>query len=113
MKTRTLVLAGLVLLVVAALMAWPVLNRPSQVKAAPEIYASPIHGGCYIAGPSDCRIHLEPFTIDIASGQKLSLFKLVAIQMPSNQQTTIYDWRPDQSNPVPGIGSTFSPSLVA
>ena len=80
---------------------------------APDIFASPIHGGCYIAGPSDCRIHVEPFTIDIASGQKLSFFQLIAIQLPAGKQTVIYDWRPDQSNPVPGIGSTFSPSSVA
>ena len=80
---------------------------------APEIFASPIHGGCYIAGPSDCRIHVEPFTIDISSGQKLSFFQLIAIQLPAGKQTVIYDWRPDQSNPVPGIGSTYSPSSVA
>ena len=81
--------------------------------SGPEIFASPIHGGCYIAGPSECRIHVEPFTIDIASGTKLAFFKLVAIQMGTGAQTVIYDWRPDQSNPVPSIGTTYTPSLVA
>ncbi len=113
MKTRILVLAGLVLLVVAALMAWPVLNRPSQVKAAPDIYASPIHGGCYIAGPSDCRLHVEPFTINLASGRKLVKFQLITIQAGTGIQKVIYDFRPDQSNPAPSSGSTFTPSLVA
>ena len=112
MKTRTLVLAGLVLLVVAALMAWPVLNRQSQAKAAPDIYASPIHGGCYIAGPSDCRLHVEPFTINLTAATKLVRFQLVTIQAGTGTQTVIYDFRPDQSNPAPPSGNTFTPSLV-
>jgi hypothetical protein len=118
--TRSLLLAGLGLSVLAALVVW--LGAPSQVQAitapisapaAPEIFASPIHGGCYIAGPSDCRIHLEPFTINIAASTKLAVFKLVAIQMGTNAQTVIYDWRPDQSNPAPAIGTTYTPSPVA
>lgn len=125
--TRSLLLASLGLSVVIALVVWlggsppaqaPVVPSTSAMSlvstpAAPEIFASPIHGGCYIAGPSDCRIHVEPFTINIASGTKLALFKLVAIQMPSNVQIVLYDWRPDQSNPAPPLGTTYSPSLVA
>jgi hypothetical protein len=84
-----------------------------SAPAAPEIFASPIHGGCYIAGPSDCRLHVEPFTINIQSGSKLALFRLVAIQMGTGAQTVIYDWRPDQSNPAPPSGTTYTPSLVA
>jgi hypothetical protein len=84
-----------------------------STPAAPEIFASPIHGGCYIAGPSECRIHVEPFTINIQSGSKLALFRLVAIQMGTGAQTVIYDWRPDQSNPAPPSGTTYTPSLVA
>jgi len=123
--TRILLLTGLGFAVLMALMIGlgapprvaPRTPQPAAAQvstpAAVEIFASPIHGGCYIAGPSDCRIHVEPFTIDIASGQKLSFFQLVAIQLPAGKQTVIYDWRPDQSNPVPGIGSTYSPSSVA
>ena len=124
--TRILLLTGLGFAVLLALMVGLgtsprtpdiTTSQPAAAQvstpAAPEIYASPIHAGCYIAGPSDCRIHVEPFTIDIASGQKLSFFQLVAIQLPTGKQTVIYDWRPDQSNPVPGIGSTYSPSSVA
>jgi hypothetical protein len=81
--------------------------------AAPEIFASPVHAGCYLAPANRCKIHVEPFTIDIAPGQKLALFRLVAIRGRSGIQTTIYDFRPDQSNPVPEIGSTFTPSPVA
>jgi hypothetical protein len=84
-----------------------------STPAAPEIFASPVHGGCYIAGPAECHLHVEPFTINIAAGKKLALFKLVAIQMSSGAQTVIYDWRPDQSNPVPPSGTTYTPSLVA
>jgi hypothetical protein len=129
--TRILLLTGLGFAVLLALMiglgasprlpdiTTPQLVAPQPAAAqvstptAPEIFASPIHGGCYIAGPSDCRIHVEPFTIDIASGQKLSFFQLVAIQLPAGKQTVIYDWRPDQSNPAPSLGTTYSPSSVA
>lgn len=76
------------------------------------IFASPIHGGCYIAAPSDCRIHVEPFTIEMSAGSKLVQFQLVAIRSAGNIQTKIYDFRPDQSNPVPFSGSTYTPSLV-
>jgi hypothetical protein len=78
----------------------------------PLIFASPVHGGCYIAAPGQCKIHVEPFTININSGQKLVLFKLVTIKSGTGTQTTIYDWRPDQSNPAPAIGATYTPSLV-
>jgi hypothetical protein len=66
-----------------------------------------------MAQANRCKIHVEPFTIDIASRQKLVLFRLVAIRGSTGVQTTIYDWRPDQSNPVPDIGSTYTPSSVA
>ena len=114
MKKRFYWIIGFIALVILGLLiAGPFMNRGSQVSAATNIFASPIHAGCYIAGPSDCRIHTEPYTIDIASGQKLVRFQLVAIQLPAGIQTMIYDWRPDQSNPVPPIGATFTPSLVA
>jgi hypothetical protein len=111
MRIRRSVLAGLMLL--GGLIIWQASPSQSQVIAAPEIYASPIHGGCYIAAPSDCRIHIEPLTINIASGKKLVRFQLVAIQGGTGTQTIIYDFRPDQSNPVPYSGTTYSPSSVA
>ena len=81
--------------------------------AAPEIFASPVHAGCYLAKADRCKIHVEPFTINIASGQKLALFRLVAIRSSTGAQTIIYDWRPDLSNPVPASGTTYTPSSVA
>ncbi len=114
--TRILLLSGLGIAVLIALMVW--LGVPSSTLVvtsptitAPEIYASPIHGGCYIAAPSDCRIHVEPLTINVASGKKLMYFQLVAVQ--GGNQTVIYDWRPDQSNPLPASGTIVTPSQVA
>jgi len=91
----------------------PPVAAVSAAPTAPEIFASPVHAGCYLAKLDRCKIHVEPFTIDIAPGQKLALFRLVAIRMRTGIQTPIYDWRPDQSNPVPASGSEYTPSLVA
>ncbi len=112
MRMRVFVLFGLVVLLGALVLAWPSLSRGSQVAAEPNIYASPVHGGCYIAAPSDCRLHVEPFTLNIASGKKLVRFQLVAIQSGGGTQQVIYDFRPDASNPVPSSGTTYTPSLV-
>ena len=117
MRSRKLLLISLFVIILALVVAWPAINSRSQVTAADvteagPIYASPIHGGCYIVAASDCRLHVEPFTINVASGKKLVRFKLVAIQIGPGTQTTIYDWRPDQSNPVPS-GTTYTPSLVS
>lgn len=103
-------LAGAAL--VALLLLGFSIARSTPVKAAVEIFASPVQGGCYIAGPSDCRIHVEPFTINLSTSAKMTRFQLISIQLPGNIQKVMYDWRPDQSNPVPFIGSTFSPSPV-
>jgi hypothetical protein len=107
-------LAGGALLILLGLLTVRVaVGSQPVLAAAPEIFASPVHAGCYLAKADRCKIHVEPFTINIASGQKLALFRLVAIRGRTGAQTTIYDWRPDQSNPVPVIGSAYSPSLVA
>jgi hypothetical protein len=84
-----------------------------EVPVPEQIFASPIHGGCYIAAPSDCRIHVEPFTIDMSAGSTLVQFQLIAIRSAGGIQTRIYDFRPDQSNPVPYGGTSYTPSLVA
>ncbi len=125
--TRFLLWAGLGLFVFVALVAGLAVSAHAQepvasatspqpaisTPAAPAIYASPIHGGCYIAAPSDCRIHVEPLTINVTSGKKLVYFQLVAVQSGSGNQTVIYDWRPDISNPLPLSGTTVTPSQVA
>ena len=99
-------------LLLAALLLGQLLH-PSPSQAAPDIFASPVQAGCYIAGPNDCRIHVEPFTINLAPASKLVNFQLVTIQIGTGVQRVIYDFRPDLSNPVPFIGTTFTPSLVA
>jgi len=105
---------GALLLVAAATCAVLILvpGQSPPTLAAPEILASPVHAGCYLAKRDQCKIHVEPFTINLAPATKLVLFRLVAIRIGSGVQTTIYDFRPDQSNPVPSSGSTFTPSLV-
>lgn len=110
MKSRILLLIGLVLAIAAALFFN---SRSNQVKAEVDIYASPVQGGCYIAAPNDCRLHVDPFTITIATGSKLVNFKLVTIELPSGIQKVVYDFRTDQSNPAPSVGTTYTPSLVA
>jgi hypothetical protein len=110
MKSRIFLLIGLILAVAVAFFLF---IRAKQVRAEVNIYASPIQGGCYISAPNDCRLHVDPFTINIASGEKLVLFRLVSIEFPGGSQKVIYDWRPDQSNPAPPSGNTYTPSLVA
>lgn len=99
-------------IVVGALVAIPLINR-AQVQGATDIFASPVQAGCYIAAANDCRIHVDPFTINITSGKKLSFFHLVAIQGGTGTQTVIYDFQTDQSNPAPSSGTTYTPSMVA
>jgi hypothetical protein len=81
-------------------------NVPAA-PAAPDVFASPVNGGCYIAAPGDCRLHIEPVVINLSSGSKL-----VAFQVQANG-VTIYDYKTDVSNPPPPSGTTYTPSLVA
>jgi hypothetical protein len=110
MKSRVLLLLGLFLAVVIAFL---VFTRSRQVTAETEIFASPVQAGCYIAAPNDCRFHADPFTINITSGSKLVFFQLIAFDTGSGTQKVIYDFRTDQSNPAPSLGTTYTPSLVA
>lgn len=114
MKSRkTILLISLVMVLVLGFgVLWLGFGKQHRTQAAPDIHTSPIHGGCYIAGPSDCRLHVEPFTITVASGKKLVYFQLLANPSTGNSQV-IYDFRPDLSNPLPSSGTTVTPSLVA
>jgi hypothetical protein len=84
----------------------------SPAQAEPLIFASPVHAGCYWVTQDICKIHVEPFTLNLTPGSKLVQFRLVATRASSGITTTIYDFRPDASNPLPYSGSTYSPSLV-
>ncbi len=87
--------------------------QPQSVLAEPDIYVSPVHAGCYLARNDICKIHVEPFTINLASGKKLVRFQLIATRISNHKQTVIYDFRPDTSNPLPVSGNSVTPSLVA
>ena len=114
MRKRLFLVVVFITLFSGALVGWSFKNQSNQVQAAPDIFASPVQAGCYIAAPADCRIHADPFTISIASGTKLVKFQLVAINVTkSGTQTVIYDFHTDQSNPAPMTGTTYTPSLVS
>ena len=112
MKTRKILFFGLALSIIGLLGFWLAFDKAEPVKAEPDIYASPVHAGCYIAAPSDCRIHVEPFTINVTSGAKLEYFQLLAARSGYGI-SVIYDFRPDLSNPLPYSGTVVTPSLVA
>jgi hypothetical protein len=92
-------------------------------RPAPAGFASPINGGCYIAGPNDCRIHVDPFVININDGGGA---KLILAQIYANG-ALVYDFRTDVSNPpgtdyymaTPALdfgarcGETFYVNLIA
>ena len=104
-----LMLIGVVVL--SAMLAVLDTTTVPQARAEPEIYASPVHAGCYLERIDRCKIHVEPFTITVTTGEKLVQFRLVA--MRGRVTTTIYDFRPDLSNPLPLSGDTITPTLVA
>ncbi len=107
MKRWRFILLLAVALVLAVIAAWPgTAQRPEEANA-PEVFSSPINGGCYIAAPGECRIHVDPFTINVVTGTRLQAFELMA------NGETIYSFRTDVSNPPPSSGSTYTPSLVA
>jgi hypothetical protein len=75
-------------------------------RPAPAGFASPINGGCYIAAPNDCRIHIDPFLININDGAGA---KLLRATLFANGQV-VYDFRTDVSNP-PGVD--YLPTMPA
>lgn len=81
------------------------LQRAAAAPGSPSGFASPINGGCYIAAADVCKIHIDPFMINIndAAGAQLQQFTLYANGQP------IYDFRTDVSNPP---NYDYWPSLV-
>ena len=104
MKRRMII--GLVVLLgavaVFGALRW---SETRRALAEPEVFSSPINGGCYVAAPDVCKIHMDPFTVNIndGAGERLILFQLYA------NGNLIYDFRTDVSNP-PAVD--YSPSLV-
>jgi hypothetical protein len=113
MKIRILVLCIVFLLALGVVLVDHALpdSQMRLVHAEPEIFASPIHAGCYIAAPSDCRIHVEPLTINIQGGSKIMYFQLIAAPTGYSPRV-IYDWKPDLGNPLPPSGTIVQPSQV-
>lgn len=105
---KTLPIVVLIVLMIVgtgALLRFTTIEKAGAAPAVPSGFASPINGGCYITAPNVCKIHVDPFTINIndGAGAKLEFFTLYANGKP------IYDFRTDISNP-PGVD--YSPSLV-
>jgi hypothetical protein len=100
----------IVFIVALGLVAGAIFRSAAQQEAAaapnnPAGFASPINGGCYIAAANVCKIHIDPFVINIndGAGARLERFTLMANGSP------IYDFRTDVSNPP---GTDYAPSLV-
>jgi len=89
------------------------LEPKANARGAVNIYASPVQAGCYLVRHDRCKIHVDPFTLSLAPGEKLVSFQLITTRINTGMQRTIYDFRPDQSNPVPFFGDTYTPSSVA
>lgn len=92
---------ALLLLSVALGFAWrPAVTPP---PLAPQVFASPINAACVQVKASVCKLHVDPFTIQVAPGQQLTAFQLRA------NGNLLYDFRTDVSNPP---ASAYTPSLV-
>jgi hypothetical protein len=91
------------ILVAAAAIAWLLGPGSSRASAAPDVFASPIQGSCYLATPTTCKLKVDPFTINVAPAERLKAFSLQANGL------TVYDFRSDVSNPPSG---PYTPSLV-
>lgn len=107
---RFAVRLGLLLLALITLAAHGSPRRATPVLAAPNVFTGPVSGGCYLATPTSCHIHVDdwqPITSD--PGQRLVGFRLVAQAAGALGPATLYDFRTDVSNPPSGA---YRPSLV-
>ncbi len=75
----------------------------SICRMAQAVGASPINGGCYIVAAGQCKIHVDPFTVNVYPGEHLLFFEVRA------NGHTVYSFKTDVSNPPVGH---YSPSVV-
>lgn len=63
--------------------------------AAHAVFSSPINAGCYLADRGKCRIHVDPFVINVntAAGRRLSRFQILV------NGTPVYRFEVDVANP--------------
>lgn len=94
---------SLALLLTAWVMLSSLVKTPAAV-AEPETFYTSIHGGCYITGPNQCKIHVDPFTIKMSAGKSLKSFQILA------NRAVLYDFRVDAATPPPA--GDYTPSLV-
>jgi hypothetical protein len=78
-------------------------TSPGVAEAAPAIFSSPINAACIRVSPTVCKLHVDPFMIQIAPGNQLAAFQLKA------NNSLLYDFRTDVSNPPSG---DYTPSSV-
>ncbi len=77
---KKLVLASLIGLLLLTTTAAIVFFRQEKATAAPEVFQSGVSGGCYIAAPDSCKIHVDHFTLNVddGAGEQLVEFQLRA-----------------------------------
>lgn len=61
------------------------------------VLAGQLNGGCYIATPTTCKLHVDALAVNVSSG-----YRLVGFELQANAKT-IYAFSTDVSNP-PGSG---------
>ncbi|MDX1664761.1 MAG: hypothetical protein R3272_13295 [Candidatus Promineifilaceae bacterium] len=105
----TTLLALSVLLVTGSL----VLAQDDAEPQAPEVFAHEIYGGCYLAELDQCRIHVEPFTInvDAANNERLAEFRLSANNESGGTSLLLYHFSTDASYSRMPVGD-YTPSFV-
>lgn len=111
--------AGLLLVAVVAMalaiaavaVFWPGRRPPAKVVlAAPNSFSGPVNGGCYLATPTTCRIHVDSWSlISNDSNEILRGFQLSAQAGGATDETLLYAFSTDVSNPPRG---TYQPSPV-
>jgi len=75
------------------------------VRPAHAVLPSAVNAGCYLAAAGDCRVHIDPITINMSPGRHL-----VAVQVRADD-TPVYDFRADAASPPSGSYSPSTPAL--
>ena len=67
-------------------------------ETAHAVFSSPINAGCYLSDQGKCRIHVDPFVINVndGAGRRLSRFQITV------NSTVVYRFEVDVSNPPVG-----------
>ncbi len=74
----------------------------SGASASPNVFASPVHAGCYRSAWGDCKIRVDPFTVQVAAGRGF-----VGLRILANGKL-LYDVRADALYRPTG---NFTPTL--